>query len=325
MSTKQCPYCHEEISADAILCKYCHNLLTEDDDDATVVFNPGEDDGERTRVFSAAEASRAARTDRDDRYEDEEYDNDDYDNDDDEYDEEYEDEDDDDDYDEGAAKKTFITAAVITFGILLIVIIAIFAGYKIFGGKSNDSSSAALNMSIAPQTVESGSDVSDPNAAPADASISESKGGDESTAPAPSESTSDESTPEESTPDESVSDDTSSEADTKPEDSSSQTDTPDSSSTAEADSSSEAADDSSSQAQADAPANTDDIIKKAADLIASHNDSGMKGFEYRATDSANTVMEYYYIYMNDGSPYSVAFNPNTGKYIIAGSGERFEG
>ena len=62
MSTKICPYCHEEISEDAILCKYCHNLLTEDDEETSEpAFVPDDDSAERTRVFSKAEAAKAAK------------------------------------------------------------------------------------------------------------------------------------------------------------------------------------------------------------------------------------------------------------------------
>ena len=58
MNTKICPYCHEEISEDAILCKFCHNLLTDDDEDNTPAAEQ-EDSEERTRVFSKAEAAKA--------------------------------------------------------------------------------------------------------------------------------------------------------------------------------------------------------------------------------------------------------------------------
>lgn len=288
MKTKECPYCHEEISEDAILCKYCHNLLTEDDDEPDVVYDPEPDNAERTRVFSASEAVRSSRessrgynNDYDDEDYDDEYDDEDYD------DEDY---DDDDDYDDDSAKRTFITAAVITLGILLIVIIAIVAGFKIFGDE-DDSSAPGLSTSMVDSTN------SNQSAKPADTSIDDtSKGGN----------------------------DVSSEDDNSVTDTSSQEDTssyPEDSSSA-ADSSSES--DPSSSDDSSEDENSAAIIAKAGELLSPYNDSGIERYEYRAEDSAGITMEYYYIYMNDGTSYSVAYNPSTDKYIIAGGGNRYE-
>lgn len=302
MKTKECPFCHEEISEDAILCKYCHNLLTEDDDDdAPMAYDPEPDNDERTRVFSASEAVRNSRESF--RGFNNDYDDEDYD---DEYDEDYDDEDydDDDDYDDDSAKRTFITAAVITLGILLIVIIAIVAGYKIFG-KDDSSSAPSLSTSM----VDSNS-KNDQSAKPADTSIDETSSKDDD---------------ESSETDNSSVADTSSEDETSsvPDESSSVPE-PDSSSQEESSSVDESSEDESSEAPS-VPTDAETIIARAGEIISPYNDSGISRYEYRAEDSAGITMEYYYVYMNDGVSYSVAYNPSTNKYIIAGGGNRFEG
>ena len=303
MNTKKCPFCHEEISEDAILCKYCHNLLTDDDEEETVVFTPESEseDDERTRVFSAQTEVKptvppvrkpAPAPKYEDEYDDEEEYDDDYDDDD--YD------DDDDDYDDGAAKKTFITAAIVTFGVLLIVIIAIFAGYKIFGGNKDDSKAPALNSSMV--LPESQADSSEPtSAAPADASIDETSSSDDTSADQPADS---------SAPD------TSSEApadssSTAPADSSS---APDTSSETPADSSSTP--DDSNVAQI-VPEDNDKMVAEITEALKGYNDTGVAKYEFRATESSGSV-KFYYFFMGDGKGYSVAYFTADGKIKIVG-------
>ena len=54
MKMKTCPYCGKELSGEAVLCKYCHNLLI--DESGNVEDNSSDDDG-RTKVFKKPAAA----------------------------------------------------------------------------------------------------------------------------------------------------------------------------------------------------------------------------------------------------------------------------
>lgn len=322
MKTKLCPYCQKEISDEAVLCKYCHNLLIDDDGNIKESEPAEELDDGRTRVFTKEEmnafddktrafvmpdsviadepaggaqqenfAERQSQSyiPADDGYDD--------------YDEEYEDdyEDEHTDSDADAKKRLFVITACITIGILVIVIAAIFVGMKLFGVKNDDSSS---KVSAAPKNISSEADensseeVSDiidstvPDAASSVSSAEDSSTAEMSSAADTASSASDSS---------SETDDTSSKSDTASSEASS--------STASVDSKS---DTSSSAAVTDTPSSSVDestVLAAAAGQI----DGNVTSSEFR-TDDGRFV--YYYFFTDNGHGYSVAYNKTTGEAVV---------
>lgn len=142
MSMKQCPYCGKDIPSEAVLCKFCHNLLIDEagnmedaSDDRTRVFKKQEieDEEGKTRRFKVPDNYIE---DGDDyaprpRRQQPQFRNEDYDD----YDdfEEYYDE------NEDSRKKMFIFVAFITVGLLIVVIAAVIVAMKLFGGGSNNN------------------------------------------------------------------------------------------------------------------------------------------------------------------------------------------
>ena len=324
MKTKTCPYCGKELSGEAVLCKYCHNLLI--DEDGNMTADDGLDDG-RTKVFkkpdddmtkrfvlpeNAAEnkgrgkSSKAviADADADDVFPDSGFD--DYDDDDD-FDDGY-----DDYYDENAARKRlFIITAVVTIGVLVIVIAAILIGMRIIGKSDNGG---AANPPVAAKPANSAAAEQDNNAdngQPAD-----NNGGDtadNNTQPVQSTDSDAVQLTESAAASDSQTQLTESGAAT---DDSSQSDSdssainyadPTGSSSTDSNASSQAGD--SSQEEID----ISELENKVRQTVAGEINGDITGSQFRTEENGYA---YYYFFTDNGAHgYSVAYNTTTGDYV----------
>ena len=324
MKTKTCPYCGKELSGEAVLCKFCHNLLIDEDGnmtseggvgDETKVFTKPDDD--MTKQFSLPENAKNSNNDVnrgnsgnggsrkksapviDDSDKDDFFAGDDFDDFDDGYDDDYE--------EDSARKRLFIITAVITVGVLIIVIAAIFIGMRLFGKKGNDNSSD--NAGTARPAATSAVEKQPQDETPVDDNVEDEPvvttpdNGDSQLAESAASTESAAEQPTESSADASSQSDTDSSAVNFAEPGN------DSSAAQSDDGTSSQASDESSQAEVD----ISDLENTVRTAVAGKINGDITGSQFRTEENGYA---YYYFFTDNGAHgYSVAYNTTTGEFV----------
>lgn len=322
MKMKTCPYCGKELSGEAVLCKYCHNLLI--DESGNVEDNGSEDDG-RTKVFkkqgapegdgmtkrfvmpdtkpgSSAGSRRSsviADSRADDVFPDDDYDD---------YDDGY------DDFEEEAARKRLFTiTAIITVIVLVVVIAAIVLGMQAFGKKpaaNNDDGVVEAKPNVTAPADTQAAETQPADTQPAETQPAQTQPAD-SAAAIVVEGT--------SAPDMNASSSLDSNAavtvaNTLPASSSqldpnsSQADQNFASVTSSSTDSTSSAADTNSQA-----ATPDELESQVRTAVSSQITGNITGSQFREMDGSYA---YYYFFTDDGAHgYSVAYNTADGTYV----------
>ena len=318
MKTKTCPYCGKDLSGEAVLCKYCHNLLIDEDgnmtaeagldDDKTRVFKKPDDDdmtkrfvlpdtgsddrgrGKKSGVIADARADDVFAGDDFDDYQE------------DDFDDSYDDYDDEND----AKKRLFIITAVITIGVLVIVIAAILIGMRIVG-KKDTGSTANAPVAAKPANSAAADESTDDNAGgqPADNTEASSAADNNVLVTDPNSSQGDSSD---------VGTDSQSD-ESKLDFAASSQDDSHSSAVNYADSNSDTDSSSSSQASDSSAAEVDvsELESTVRAAVAGEIGDDITGSQFRTEENGYA---YYYFFTDDGAHgYSVAYNTATGDYV----------
>uniref|UniRef100_UPI00396779CB hypothetical protein n=1 Tax=Ruminococcus sp. TaxID=41978 RepID=UPI00396779CB len=201
--------------------------------------------------------------------------------------------DDTEDNDDASRKKLFAITATITVGILVVVILAIVAGYKIFGfgGTNNKTTTTKPKTTVSADDDSKGGVFVDTesSAVSADTNTTTSQPADESSTPATETSAPDTETTTTTTTtasDTETTTTTTTKADSKPDETTTTT-----------------------------SAESGDSAKAVA-AITAQIDGKVSSYEYRTEDAG---FMYYYVFTEDGHGYSAAYNKADGSVVLVQS------
>ncbi len=199
-----------------------------------------------------------------------------------------------------AKKKLFVITAVITVGVLLVIILAVVAGYKIFGFGGDDDSLNYVNK----KSSVSAADDKDGNK---DGVYVDTLDGDESKA----ESKKDEKKPDEESSAADSEQDTITSTTTSASTTTTTTTkaTEETTTTTDTEKTTTTTTSSETTTTTEATGNTGDAISAITGQIS----GTVESYEYRTEDAGYI---YYYVYTTDGHGYSAAYNKTDGSVVL---------